>query len=68
MYRDAYKCNACGFISLGSGTHCNTPMVPVVVMDNVLAQSGGGSSAPQNIIIREVVTEKGNTKPWENYK
>lgn len=54
MYANAFKCNACGFISRVPGIHCNAEEIPVVVMDNVLPDPSGGSTT---IIIREVVHE-----------
>ena len=67
MYRDAYKCNACGYISTNAGTHCNASMVPVVVSDNVLSDNRGGSTAP-TVIIREVAVEKQEETPWEAWE
>lgn len=52
MYALAYKCNACGLVSKAAGTHCNAPMVSVIVMENIWPEP-----APAPVIIREVVRE-----------
>lgn len=53
MYKNAYKCNFCGFLSKDPGTHCGASLVPVVVLDNIFPEP----SAVNTIVVREVVHE-----------
>jgi hypothetical protein len=43
-------------------------MVPVVVMDNVMVESRGEPMPAPTVIIREVVIDNTQEKPWAKYK
>lgn len=55
MYKDAFMCHACGFLSKFPGAHCNVPMVSVVVLESAWPED---SPAPRpREIIREIIRE-----------
>ncbi|MEK6970930.1 MAG: hypothetical protein AABW68_04565 [archaeon] len=56
MYRNAFICHACGFLSKFSGTHCNAPMAPVVVLESVWLENYP-TSPPTREAVRKVIRE-----------